>query len=177
MNTLDKIAFVDVETTGMRNSRVIEIGIVRVESGKVVEKFESLIDPETYIPTFITNITGIDSSMLENAPTFYSIIEKIENLLEGAVFTAHCVGFDYGMLSSEFKRVGFGFEYPRLCTRNLSRALFPRQEKHSLATLIDVHGLKVNARHRALADADALWQFWQKNITPEHTPLLQDMIR
>ena len=95
------LSFVDVETTGTSFSRdrVIEIGILRVENGQLVSQFSSLIDPQTYISPFITEITGITSLELEKAPTFYSLKNRIFSLLEGSVLVAHNARFDYGFLS------------------------------------------------------------------------------
>lgn len=159
-----KLVFVDTETTGGSAiyGRVIEIGIVRVEDGKVVEKFESLINPQTHLPEEISSLTGITTQDLENAPTFYAIHKELQRILKDCVFVAHNVRFDYSFLKNEFKRLDLEFSPKQFCTVKLSRSLTPQFNHHNLDALIERYGLECNRRHRALDDADAIWQFYQK---------------
>ncbi|HEX7042614.1 MAG TPA: exonuclease domain-containing protein [Patescibacteria group bacterium] len=159
-----KLAFIDTETTGLsvRHDRIIEIGIVRVEDGKIVAKYKSLINPQMHISPFITNLTNITPEELENAPTFYQIKNDIYEMLNGAVFVAHNVRFDYGFLKSEFSRVEMNFSLRHFCTAKLSRSLFPIHKHHNLDSIIDRFGLKVKNRHRAYDDAKVLWDFYKK---------------
>ena len=158
------LSFVDVETTGTSFSRdrVIEIGILRVENGQLVSQFSSLIDPQTYISPFITEITGITSLELEKAPTFYSLKNRIFSLLEGSVLVAHNARFDYGFLKSEFRRYSEKLSLRHLCTVKLFRSVFPDLPSHNLDSLISHLSLDCPRRHRALYDAAVLWQFFQK---------------
>src|SRR5437016_805668 len=100
-------SIVDVETTGAsaRFGRIIEIGILRVEHGEVVNTFETLINPGMELSPFITKLTGISQKDLEPAPTFDDIKDEVLELLTDAVFVAHNVAFDYGFIKQEFKRV------------------------------------------------------------------------
>lgn len=156
------LAFVDIETTGshFERDRITEIAI-KTLSKNTVSVWESLINPQTFIPQNIQRLTGISPHMVENQPSFEEIARELKRELEGKIFVAHNARFDYGFIKAAFKRVGIDFKPKILCTVKLSRLLFPKQSRHNLDTLIQVHQLRVSARHRALGDADLLYQFWQ----------------
>ncbi|SAL58815.1 3'-5' exonuclease family protein [Caballeronia humi] len=157
------IVFVDLETTGgnATTDRITEIGVVEV-SRAGVERWSVLVDPETPVPPFIERLTGIDDTMLRGQPTFATLADALVERLSGKLFVAHNARFDYGFLKNEFRRAGLTFRADVLCTVRLSRALFPSVQRHGLDSLIARFGLAPEGRHRALADADLLWQFWQK---------------
>jgi DNA polymerase-3 subunit epsilon len=156
------LAFIDVETTGGNSSsRVLEIGVIRVENNRIVDQFETILDPLGYVPPIITEITGITSDDIEHAPQFESIVPRLLEIFDGAIFTAHNVSFDFVFVSREFAKQHTIFQPPQLCTVKLSRRLFPQYRKHSLEAIIERHNIHVTDRHRALADADAMWQFYQ----------------
>jgi DNA polymerase-3 subunit epsilon len=100
--------------------------------------------------------------MVRGAPTFDAIAPGLFERLDGKLFIAHNASFDRGFLRSEFRRAGFAFNPDVLCTVRLSRALFPAEKRHGLDALVERHALVPSDRHRALADADLLWQFWQR---------------
>jgi DNA polymerase-3 subunit epsilon len=163
VSTTKPLAIVDVETTGGSplRDRIIDIGIIRIEEGKIVETFQSLIDPEQYIPPQILSLTGISERELEKAPTFHDISDIITELLSGCIFVAHNARFDYAFLKGEFDRLSLPFSAKRLCTVALSRSLFPEYKRHDLSTIIDRFDLSCSDRHRALPDAEVLVQFLQ----------------
>ena len=173
MSVLDSpLCFVDIETNGLNHvrGRVIEVAAIRVEGGKVVQSLNTLIDPETELPHFITNLTGIAAHDLKGAPTFGQIADELAEILEDAVFVAHNVRFDYSFLKQEFARLGAPFLPKQLCTVKLSRALYPHERGHKLQDLINRHGFTYSRRHRAYDDAAILWQFTQhvrKHFPPE----------
>jgi DNA polymerase-3 subunit epsilon len=157
------LVFVDLETTGANPAvdRITEIGIVRVtENG--VQTWSSLVNPDAPIPKFIIHLTGINDEMVAAAPRFGELANEVLALLQGCLFVAHNVRFDYGFLRHEFKRAGLDFRADVLCTVKLSRKLFPQHHKHNLGALIERHGLPLEARHRALGDARAIHAFWEK---------------
>jgi DNA polymerase-3 subunit epsilon len=156
------LAFVDIETTGGShfNSRVLEVGVVRVENNQVVAKYKTLLHPDSRVPSFITGLTGITDTDVAQSPRFAQIADELAEILEGAVFVAHNVRFDYSFLKMEYERLGATFRPPLLCTVRLSRRLFPQFRTHKLADLIMRHGLTAPARHRAYDDAHCLWQFF-----------------
>lgn len=170
------LVFVDIETNGLNHirGRVIEVAAIRVENGKVTQSFNSLIDAETELPFYITKLTGITTNDLKGAPTFDQIAEDLKAILQGAIFVAHNVRFDYSFLKQEFSRLGLSFLPKQLCTVKLSRALYPHVKGHKLADIITRHNFSFSARHRAYDDAAVLWQFMQyieKNYTPEQIEL------
>lgn len=160
---MDKsLVFVDLETTGANfaRDRILEIGLVEVTAAGATE-WSTLIYPETTVSSFITGLTGIDDAMVANAPRFGDIAEELRERLRNKCFVAHNARFDYGFLKAEFARLGIEFRSTVLCTVKLSRRLTPKSPRHNLDTLIERHGLAVDSRHRALADARVLWHLWQ----------------
>lgn len=158
------LAFVDLETTGATatSDRITEIGIVEVDADGTVREWQQLVNPGTRISPFIENLTGISNAMVATAPPFAEVAEEVLRRLRGRLFIAHNARFDYGFLKNEFKRTGVDFRAPVLCTVKLSRTLYPEFKRHSLDSLIERHRLIANGRHRALADAQLIHQFWQK---------------
>ncbi len=157
-----RIAFIDLETTGANpeHDRITEIGIVEID-GEAVSRWSTLVNPERSIPEFIQRMTGISNAMVADAPRFEAVAEELKTRLKGRLFVAHNARFDYGFVRQEFRRLGTSFQADVLCTVRLSRALFPEHPRHNLDSLIARHNLTANDRHRALADADLIWQFWQ----------------
>lgn len=163
---------VDVETTGGSPffSRIIEVGLLRVERGEVVEKYQTLINPETEIPEFISRMTGITDAKVACKPKFADIAEDLLSKFEDAIFVAHNVGFDYSFLKEEFRRAGLIFNSDRLCTVRLSRALYKEHKHHNLSAIIERYNFECDNRHRAFDDAKVLWDFLQlsaSNTVPE----------
>ena len=160
----EKLVFLDLETTGANPTvdRITEIGLVEVDSSGKATRWSSLVNPEIPIPAFIQSLTGISNDMVRNAPSFDQLAPALHERLQGALFIAHNARFDYGFLRNEFTEAGYAFRAEVLCTVKLSRKLYPQENRHSLDVLIARHDLKPDARHRALADADVLWQLWQK---------------
>jgi DNA polymerase-3 subunit epsilon len=152
------VACVDLETTGgtAAQHRIIEVGIVLLEGGEIVEEWNSLVQPGVRIPPSIAAFTGIDDAMVADAPRFEDVCTEVRRRLEGRLFVAHNARFDYGFLRSEFRRAGAKFSAPVLCTVRLSRSLFAEHARHNLDTLIERFDLSCHARHRALGDAQVL---------------------
>jgi DNA polymerase III subunit epsilon len=158
-----KIAFVDLETTGATatRDRVTEVAVITWD-GRETTSWSQLLNPEARIPPFIESLTGIHNEMVENAPRFAEIADELAARLAGHIFVAHNVRFDYAFLKNEFRRVDIDFRAPVLCTVKYSRKLFPQYAKHNLDSLIARHGLSAGSRHRALGDAQAIFDFWRK---------------
>jgi DNA polymerase-3 subunit epsilon len=156
------LAFVDIETTGgnSERDRITEIGIKTLANGRETV-WESLLNPQAFIPQNIQRLTGITPEMVSGQPPFEELALQIKRELEGKIFVAHNARFDYGFIKASFKRLGLDFRPKVLCTVKLSRLLFPQQDRHNLDTIVAAHGLTVSARHRALGDADLLVQFWR----------------
>jgi DNA polymerase-3 subunit epsilon len=136
---------IDVETTGgsPKSSKITEIAIYRHDGKQVLDEFVTLVNPEIPIPQFVSNLTGISDKMVANAPKFYEIAKKVVEFTEGTIFVAHNVGFDYGMIRSEFRRLGYDFRLPHLCTVRSSRQIIPGQDSYSLGKLTRSLGIDV----------------------------------
>ncbi len=158
-----QLVFIDLETTGANPliDRITEIGLIEVVNGET-RRWSTLVNPQRAIPAFIQGLTGIDNAMVADAPTFAEVADELRARLHGKVFIAHNARFDYGFVKNEFKRLGQHFQTDVLCTVRLSRKLYPEHHKHNLDSLIARHGLHADDRHRALADAELIWQFWQQ---------------
>jgi DNA polymerase-3 subunit epsilon len=156
------VVFIDVETTGLSphtGARVIEVGALRMEKGIIVKKLNTLIYPECDVPDVITRITGISNKHVASAPVFSEIAHQLDDIMQGAIFVAHNVNFDYSFISAEYRRLSKTLHMPKLCTVQLSKALFPSQRSHKLEHVIAKHNYKVRARHRAYDDAEVLYRF------------------
>lgn len=173
-----RFAIVDIETTGGQAARekITEIAIVVHDGEKIIDSFETLINPERSVPYYITQITGITDEMVANAPKFYEVAKQIVKMTEGAVFVAHNVRFDYSFIQEEFRRLGFTFVRQQLCTVKLSRNAFPGLRSYSLENLIKHFNIKVNDRHRAMADVKATVEVFEKILlkqeNKEHATVL-----
>ncbi len=148
---------VDTETTGMyaEFNRVMDIGIVTVKNGEILNKWETLIDPEQQIPYWITEFTNIDEYKVKGQPKFANIAKQVSTRLENTVFVAHNVSFDYWFLHHEFRRANESFGLPKLCTVQLARKLLPQLQYANLDLLSKYYGIDIENRHRALPDAEA----------------------
>lgn len=145
-------AVVDVETT---RDRIIEIGIVHVRRGRIGRKFQSLVCPNTRVPSWVLRLTGIDAGDLFRAPSFEEIAPLVRKHLRGRVFVAHNASFDLRFVRREFARIGEAFETEVLCTRNEGRRKFPGLGRYDLDTMARQFGIRIRRRHRALDDAIA----------------------
>lgn len=149
----------DLETTGAKSPpcRVTEIGAYRVRGGKIVEEFQTLVNPETTIPAFITQLTGISNQMVRNAPKFREIAADFLDFIGDSVLVAHNAMFDMRFLNHEIARVyeNYRVANPSLCTVRLSRRLNQNVENHRLKTLADYHRVALVNHHRAGDDARA----------------------
>src|SRR3989454_6239407 len=155
------LAIVDLETTGTHpaHDRVTEIAVLEVNGFELAAEWSTLVNPETGIEPGIQALTGISNEMLAAAPRFAALAAELYERLDGRLLIAHNARFDYGFLRREFERAGLKYLSKTLCTVKLSRRLYPGHARHNLDSLIERHGLACPARHRALADAEALWQF------------------
>ena len=161
--TLDRQGFfvVDLETTGLsaERSAILEIGAVRIDRLRIVERFSSLVDPGTRVPARIARLTGIDDAVVEGAPAPEAVLPRFRRWLgtdAEAAFVAHNASFDARFLASALAHQGLEpLTAPVLCTRRLGRRLVPRLRRYDLDTLSAHFGISNRARHRALGDAES----------------------
>jgi len=159
-----KVAFVDIETTGCApgQHRIIDVAVIGAQGDAVDFEWQSLVNPGVHVPAGITELTGIDNDMLADAPPFEKIAKELRERLDGRVFVAHNVRFDYGFIRREFAALGTTWSRPNLCTVRLSRALYPEMPRHNLDAVMERHDIHIDNRHRAMPDAQALLAFWRK---------------
>ncbi|MBS9765994.1 MAG: DNA polymerase III subunit epsilon [Flavobacteriaceae bacterium] len=149
-------AILDIETTGGKYNEegITEIAIYKFDGHHIVDKFVSLVNPEREIQPFVVKLTGIHKKMLTNAPKFYEVAKRIIEITKDCVLVAHNAEFDSRILATEFRRLGYDFQRPTLCTVILSKKLLPEKPSYKLGKLCRSLGIPVSSRHRA--DGDAL---------------------
>jgi DNA polymerase-3 subunit epsilon len=154
-----RFAVVDVETTGSsvsRGARVVEFSAVLVQGGGVTDEFTTLVNPDAWIPRWVTRLTGIAPEMVETAPRFRDIAARVGECLEGRVFVAHNVAFDWRFVSEELRLARSVVpEGPRLCTVKLARRALPGLRRRGLDSLARYYDVVIENRHRAGDDARA----------------------
>jgi len=157
-------AIVDIETTGGYAAAhgITEISILISDGNKVVEKFETLINPRQSIPRYIQAMTGITDEMVAGAPLFEEVAKTIYNFLHDKIFVAHNVNFDYSFVKTHLTAAGYEFNTKRLCTVRLSRKIFPGFHSYSLGKLCNSLDIQIEDRHRAGGDAAATVKVFHK---------------
>lgn len=157
-------SIIDIETTGAIRSenKITEIAAIKYDGERVVDKFHSLIHPEKKIPPNISYMTGITDEMLKDAPRFYQIARELYLFLEGSVFVAHNVYFDFNFVQKEFRDLGFAFRMPKMCTVKMSRHFLPGHRSYSLGKLCADLNIAIKDRHRAMGDAMATLELFKK---------------
>lgn len=150
-------AILDIETTGgqFNEEGITEIAIYKFDGHEVIDQFISLVNPEIPIQPFVVKLTGINNAMLRSAPKFFEVAKRIIEMTKDCVIVAHNASFDYRILRTEFKRLGYDFESKTLCTVELAKQLIPEQPSYSLGKLVRGLGIPIADRHRANGDAMA----------------------
>lgn len=150
-------AIVDIETTGGHASAngITEIAIFIYDGHKVVQQYETLINPGIPIPRYVQSLTGITDEMVESAPRFEDVAEEIYGLLGENIFVAHNVNFDYSFLQHHLQLAGYSLRSKKLCTVRLSRKIIPGLPSYSLGNLCRSLSIDITNRHRASGDAAA----------------------
>lgn len=150
-------AVVDVETTGGspgRGDRITEVAVVEIRGGVISEDFQTLVNPGRVIPPRVSQLTGITNEMVESAPFCDQVAEELARRLEGRVFVAHNVSFDWGFIANEMvSATGEVPEVKRLCTVKMARRLVPGLRRRNLDSLTSRFGIDIQGRHRAFGDA------------------------
>jgi DNA polymerase-3 subunit epsilon len=157
-------AIVDIETTGgyAAANGIIEICIKIFDGETIVEEYETLVNPRQPIPRYIQAFTGISNEMVADAPAFEEVAEKIYTCLQGNVFVAHNVNFDYSFIKSHLEAYGYTLHAKKLCTVRLSRQIFPGLPSYSLGKLCHSLEIDISNRHRAGGDAAATVVLFKK---------------
>ncbi|GGA73852.1 exonuclease [Flavobacterium palustre] len=150
-------AILDIETTGgqFNEEGITEIAIYKFDGHQIIDQFISLVNPEIPIQPFVVKLTGINNAMLRSAPKFHEVAKRIVEITNDCILVAHNADFDYRILRTEFRRLGYDFNTKTLCTVELAKKLLPEQTSHSLGKLVRALGIPMADRHRASGDAMA----------------------
>ena len=157
------VVVLDFETTGMapdRGDRAIEIGAVRIEGGRIVDSFQSLMRPGMRVSSFIEDYTGISNAMLRHAPDPAVVMRQFHRFLGDCPLIAHNASFDRRFLEAEFGRAGLPLPAEYACSLLVARRIYPDAPNHKLATLVHYRALPAGNFHRALADAEMTAHLW-----------------
>lgn len=150
-------AITDIETTGSYASAngITEIAVYIFDGQEIVDQFETLVNPHQSIPGFVQSLTGITDDMVQLAPSFEEIAPKLTELLQGKVFVAHNVNFDYSFIHHQLQNHGYELNCKKLCTVRYARKIFPKLASYSLGNLCRHFNIQIQNRHRAGGDARA----------------------
>lgn len=173
-------AVIDIETTGGKYNEegITEIAIHKFDGHKVVDRFISLVNPERAIQPFVVNLTGINNKMLQTAPKFHEVAKRIIEITSGSIIVAHNAQFDYRILRTEFRRLGYNYERKTICTVDLSKKLIPDADSHSLGKLVRSLGIAVSDRHRANGDALATLKLFKLLLSKDmDKSIIKEVVR
>lgn len=176
---LNMYAIVDIETTGgyAANNAITEIAIVLYDGRHEMHRYETLVNPGMPIPRYVQSLTGITDETIKHAPYFNEIAHQVFNLLQGNIFVAHNVNFDYSFLKYQFSKCGLTLNLKKLCTVRLSRKVFPGLPGYSLGNLCRNLGIAIENRHRAAGDADATVLLFKKILEEDSVGHVQSMLK
>ena len=176
MDVPSRLAFVDVETTGLRPGvdRIAEVAVVTLD-GDRVQRWSTVVDAFRggHAPTS----ARAGSAEWQHAPRFAAVAPVLAEKLHGRLVVAHNARFDHAFLRAELAAAGFAFASPVVCSVMLSRRLHPERARHDLDSLARAHGLAVTVRHRALPDALLLLAWWQEVVRRLPAPLVAHTLR
>ena len=166
----DSFVVFDLETTGFSptRNRIIEIGAVKVEHGEITDRFSTFVNPQIPIPPRITEVTSIEDSMVADAPTIETVLPEFLDFCKGCVLVAHNAGFDYGFICKKGAEQGLDTEFTVVDTVGIARVLFPHLARYTLDNVAKVLKISLINHHRAVEDAEATAEIFEKMI-----PLLE----
>ena len=178
----------DIEATGLHEDKdLIEIALITFEEEKIVEIYETLINPEVPVSNFVRELTGINQRELDQAPKFHEVADSIRLRLEGNTFVSHNTDFDFGLLQKKFGDRGEEFKCRTMCTLKMSEELIPGLTNYNLDALASFFDIKNPDRHRAAGDALATLGIFRELMNlrmntrtlplwlPQHEKILKDI--
>ncbi|WP_038487640.1 3'-5' exonuclease [Collimonas arenae] len=155
---MEVVAVIDFETTGLspaQGDRATEIAAVILENGKVVDRYQSLMNAGVRIPSFIEGLTGISDAMIRKAPPAAEVMQEVSDFVGDYPLIAHNASFDCKFWDAELARIQRSRQQEFVCSLLLSRRLLPLAPSHKLSVLVEYASLPIAGRyHRALADAE-----------------------
>lgn len=172
-------AIVDIETTGSyaAGNGITEIAIVTHDGREILSRWETLVNPHRPIPRFIQGLTGITDAMVANAPSFQEVASTIHELLQGKIFIAHNVNFDYSFVKFHLERHGYNFDTRKLCTVRLARKIVPGLPSYSLGRLCMSLGIEHRDHHRAMGDAAATAMLFSHLVNNDEEGAIPTMLK
>ena len=161
----DYVVF-DLETTGFspETNRIIEIGAVKVQNGKIVDKFSTFVNPQVPIPFRIEQLTSINDSMVIDAPVIADILPEFMKFCEGCVMVAHNADFDMSFIKKNCQRLDIPCKPTIVDTVALARVLLPNLNRFKLDTVAKALGVSLENHHRAVDDAGCTAEIFVKFI-------------
>ncbi len=174
-----KFAVVDIETTGLyhQDHDITEVAVAHLDEGGVRQVFHSLVNTTRNIPSQISGLTGINNTLVKDAPNFEEIAGDLKAALEDRIFVAHNVNFDYQFLKAAFEKVKIKLVTKRFCTMRYARKLFPNLPNHRLGTVCQYLGVENESVHRAHGDAMALALALQKMIKRDQDEIVLQLLK
>ena len=155
---MEVVAVIDFETTGLspaQGDRATEIAAVLLQNGKVVDRYQSLMNAGVRIPSFIEELTGISTAMVRKAPSAAQVMREVFDFVGCHPLVAHNASFDSKFWDAELGRIQCSRRQEFVCSLLLARRLLPQAPSHKLGALVEFARLPVAGRaHRALADAE-----------------------
>lgn len=172
-------AIVDIETTGgyAAAGGITEVAVVITDGEKIIDRFETLINPVYTIPRYVESLTGITNAMVEDARHFKMVAGELYELLCDKIFVAHNVNFDYSYLKYHFKEAGYELDCKKLCTIRLGRQILPGYKSYSLGNFCREIGIPIEQRHRAGGDADATVKLFHHLLQKDSNGYVQNMLK
>lgn len=172
-------AITDIETTGGYAGAhgITEICVLVTDGKQVLERFETLVNPGLYIPRHITALTGITNEMVATAPSFGDIAASLYKVLDGKVFVAHSVNFDFSFINAQLKHQGYELKPKKLCTVRYGKKVFPGLPSYSLGNFCRSLEIPIQHRHRAGGDCYATWQLFCRLLEEDKSDILAQFLK
>lgn len=172
-------AIVDIETTGgyAAAGGITEIAVIITDGQKIINRYETLINPVYPISRYVESLTGITNAMVANEKHFKMIADELYELLCDKIFVAHNVNFDYSYLKYHFKEAGYELDCKKLCTIRLARQIFPGYKSYSLGNFCREIGIPVEQRHRAGGDANATVKLFHHLLQNDTNKNVENMLK
>ena len=163
---MDSFVVFDIETTGFSSvtNHIIEIGAVKVENGKIVDRFSTYVNPQEPIPYRITKLTTITDADVMDAPTIDQVLPEFFAVCEGCVLVAHNASFDTGFIKENARKLELPYAYTHVDTLAMARVLLPQLAKFTLDHVAKTVGVSLENHHRAVDDAEATAEIFEKFI-------------
>lgn len=160
---IDNYVVFDLETTGCNPVKdyIIEIGAAKIQNGKIVTKYNQLINPKIAIPYYITKITGITDDMVKDKPVMEEVLSKFLSFCEGEYILGHNISFDYRFIKAKCTKRGYSFTKKAVDTLAIARKTLKHLPSRRLGDLCDYYGIELSHAHRAVHDALATYQLYQ----------------